>query len=144
MGVLFAQGCTYQVHAFDGLSGQFPLTYGGQINGRHWWSGNISNAPDALSFTFNNTNGWEGEVGEFDRDYRRSDHAPVVGVDDEVAGGPEVQLLLAPLQRIPEKDRHVDSPALGVHEPRAADRQQVGYPRKRDGDGMEIRAEHIA
>jgi hypothetical protein len=43
-------------------------------------------------------------------------------VNDEIAGGPKVQLLLAPLQRIPEEDRNVDSPALGVHQPRAADR----------------------
>ncbi len=68
------QGCTYQVHAFGGLAGTFPLAYEGFISGRHWWVGQIPSAPDTFGFTFNNTFGWEGGPGQFDRAYSRPAH----------------------------------------------------------------------
>ena len=68
------QGCTYNVHAFGGLSGEFTLGYEAFLNGRHWWVGQIPAAPDTFSFTFNNTNGWEGGPGQSDRAYDRSSH----------------------------------------------------------------------
>jgi hypothetical protein len=65
------QGCLYNMHAFDGLSGNFALGYEGLFNGRHWWIGQIPTAPDSFGFTFHNTNGWEGGPGQFDRLYDR-------------------------------------------------------------------------
>lgn len=68
------QGCQYNLHAFGGLSGDFALSYEGPFNGSHWWEGQIPNAPNSFGFTFNNTNGWEGGPGQFDRQYDRSSH----------------------------------------------------------------------
>jgi hypothetical protein len=68
------QGCTYNLYAFDGLTGDFELTYEGFLNGRHWWSGVIPTAPDTFDFTFNNTYGWEGGPAQFDRAYDRATH----------------------------------------------------------------------
>jgi hypothetical protein len=68
------QGCTYNVYAFNGLLGTFVLSYEGVFHGRHWWVGQIPMAPDTFGFTFNNTNGWEGGPGQFDRTYNRSAH----------------------------------------------------------------------
>ena len=68
------QGCPYNLHAWNGLNGSFPLAYEGFINGRHWWTGKVSNAPNGFSFTFNNAYSWEGGSGQFDRNYKRSVH----------------------------------------------------------------------
>jgi len=40
-----------------GISGTFPMTYEGFINGRHWWKVTLSNAPSSFGFTFTNSNG---------------------------------------------------------------------------------------
>ena len=68
------QGCNYSIHTWDGMSGNFALSYEGLINGKHWWKGKIPNATDSFKFTFNNSNGWEGNIGQFDRTYSRSSH----------------------------------------------------------------------
>jgi len=48
---------SYSVHTWNGISGTFPMTYEGFINGRHWWKVTLSNAPSSFGFTFTNSNG---------------------------------------------------------------------------------------
>jgi hypothetical protein len=66
--------CRFNVHTFAGETGTFALHHEGLINGRHWWIGTVPQAADFFQFTFNNTNGWEGSPGSFDRTYRRGSH----------------------------------------------------------------------
>ncbi len=54
-----AQG--YSLHGWNGLDGDYPLTYEGEFNGAHWWSVTLEEAPENFSFCFVNTNGsWDG------------------------------------------------------------------------------------
>ncbi len=48
---------SYSIHTWNGISGTFPMTYEGFINGRHWWKVTLSNAPSSFGFTFTNSNG---------------------------------------------------------------------------------------
>lgn len=51
---------SYSIHTWNGLSGTFPMTYEGFINGRHWWQVTLPNAPSSFGFTFTNSNGnWD-------------------------------------------------------------------------------------
>jgi hypothetical protein len=72
---LESQGCQYKVNTFDGKEGDFSLHYETFANGRHWWVGTIPNAPDTFTLTTHNSNSWEGDLGQFDRDYNRSLHS---------------------------------------------------------------------
>lgn len=74
------EGCRYQAHTFGGLSGDFALSHDQELNGAHWWKGQIPNAPSSFRFTFNNSKGWEGGPGEFDRQYDRNNHGNVIYV----------------------------------------------------------------
>lgn len=65
----------YMIHTWKGKKGDYPMSYEGFLNGRHWWRGNVPNIPDSFDFTFHNTNGsWEGSPGQYDRTYSRSSH----------------------------------------------------------------------
>ncbi|MGV3734009.1 MAG: family 14 glycosylhydrolase [Microcella sp.] len=48
---------SYSIHTWNGISGTFPMTYEGFINGRHWWKVTLANAPTSFGFTFTNSNG---------------------------------------------------------------------------------------
>ncbi len=48
---------SYSIHTWNGISGTFPMTYEGLINGRHWWKVTLANAPSSFGFTFTNSNG---------------------------------------------------------------------------------------
>lgn len=48
---------SYSIHTWNGISGTFPMTYEGFINGRHWWKVTLSTAPSSFGFTFTNSNG---------------------------------------------------------------------------------------
>lgn len=48
---------SYSIHTWNGISGTFPMTYEGFINGRHWWQITLPNAPSSFGFTFTNSNG---------------------------------------------------------------------------------------
>lgn len=48
---------SYSIHTWNGISGTFPMTYEGFINGRHWWTVTLANAPSSFGFTFTNSNG---------------------------------------------------------------------------------------
>jgi beta-amylase len=51
---------SYSLHTWNGLSGTFPMQYEGFINGRHWWTITVQNAPSSFGFTFTNSNGnWD-------------------------------------------------------------------------------------
>ncbi len=57
----FESAALYYIHAWDGLSGDIPMSYEGYINGRHWWRASISNPPPTFTFCFTNSNGnWDG------------------------------------------------------------------------------------
>lgn len=59
---------SYSLHTWNGLSGTFPMQYEGFINGRHWWTITVQNAPNSFGFTFTNSNGnWDTA----DRTYTR-------------------------------------------------------------------------
>lgn len=48
---------SYSIHTWNGISGTFPMTYEGFINGRHWWKVTLATAPTSFGFTFTNSNG---------------------------------------------------------------------------------------
>jgi alpha-amylase len=51
----------YILHAWDGLTGNFTMSYEGFFNDRHWWSVTIEDAPASFKFCFNNSNdNWDG------------------------------------------------------------------------------------
>lgn len=57
----FESATTYSVHCWDGLSGDFTLSYEGYFNGAHWWVVTLSNAPASFKFCFvNSNNNWDG------------------------------------------------------------------------------------
>lgn len=61
------QGCTYNLHAFNGLTGDLHLSYQYFRSGRRRWSGEIPTALATVRCTVNNPNGWEGGPGRLDR-----------------------------------------------------------------------------
>lgn len=72
---LESQGCRYNIHTFNGKDGTFPLHYETFANGRQWWVGTIPNTPATFTLTANNSNSWEGDLGQFDRTYNRATHS---------------------------------------------------------------------
>ena len=57
---------SYSIHTWNGLSGTFPMAYEGFINGRHWWTVTLANAPSSFAFTFTNSNGnWDAPDRQF-------------------------------------------------------------------------------
>ncbi|MDA3809391.1 MAG: alpha-amylase family glycosyl hydrolase [Spirochaetaceae bacterium] len=52
---------SYILHAWDGLTGDFTMTYDGLYDSSNWWTITIPDAPDLFSFCFTNSNGtWDG------------------------------------------------------------------------------------
>lgn len=57
----FESAAMYYIHCWDGLTGDFPMTYDGYYNGKHWWKVTLDAAPGSFKFCFKNSNGsWDG------------------------------------------------------------------------------------
>lgn len=51
----------YFLHPWDGLDGDRAMAYEGYINGRHWWTVSVTDAPASFMFCFTNSNNnWDG------------------------------------------------------------------------------------
>ncbi|MGA1795886.1 MAG: alpha-amylase family glycosyl hydrolase [bacterium] len=58
----FEPATNYFIHAWDGLSGDFPMQYEGNFNNGHWWRIVIQDAPAHFKFCFKNSHEhWDGE-----------------------------------------------------------------------------------
>ena len=57
----FESAQSYTLHAWDGVSGDFPMTYECEFGGEHWWFVTLPAVPPAFSFAFvNSNNTWDG------------------------------------------------------------------------------------
>src|SRR5260221_12238886 len=64
-------------------------------------------------------------------------------MNDQIAGGPKIKLLLSPLDGITEKYRYLNRTAGRIDESCPAERKQVGDACERDGDGMKVHPVHV-
>src|SRR5260221_14288097 len=64
-------------------------------------------------------------------------------MNDQIAGGPKIKLLLSPLDGITEKYRYLNRTAGRIDESCPAERKQIGDACGRDGDGVKGHPVHV-